>query len=158
MPPEIGHTGLIFGIDALPNTNIMNRTKFFSLVILTLSFVGLLSFITADLKTTVEDINNSIKTGNTTKFISYLADPVDLTLPKTDDSFSKSQAEVILKKFFNENKVKNFTQKQTGKSVDNSVFIIGTYESQNNKTFRSYILIKNFGGKNLIQFIEFEEE
>ena len=121
-------------------------------------FAGLTSLIQKDINTTVSEINAALKAGNVAKIVSYLSDPVDLTLPSADDSYSKSQAEVILKKFFNKNKVKSYSQKQSGKSVDGSVFIIGTYQTTTGKKYRSYFLIKSSGGKNLIQFIEFEEE
>lgn len=136
----------------------MNKIKSFYTVILAFLLIGSTAFITADVNTAVDEINAALKTGNTSKFLSYLADPVDLTLPGTDDSFSKTQAEVILRKFFTNNKVKNYAQKQSGKSVDGSVFIIGTYEATNAKVFRSYVLIKAVGSKHLIQFVEFEEE
>ncbi len=125
------------------------------LMILGLSFS---SFTSDDMKSTVDQINAALKSGNSDSFISFIADPVDLTLPGSDDSYSKAQASVILKKFFAANKVKTYTQKQTGKSVDDAVFIIGTYEATNGKIFRMYVLIKTVGGKNKIQFVEFEEE
>ena len=127
-------------------------------------FTGLLliavipAFIQTDINTTIQEINTAIKTGNVSKLVSYLSDPVDLTLPSADDSYSKAQAEVILKKFFTQNKVKSYSQKRSGKSVDGSVFTIGSYTAVNGKVFRSYILVKSSGGKHLIQFIEFEEE
>lgn len=123
-----------------------------------LLFASLSAFVQADMSSTVKAVNEALKSGNVAKFNSYLADPVDLTLPETDDSYSKAQAQVILKKFFTTNKVKSYVQKQSGKSVDNSVFVIGTYTASNGKVFRSYVLIKSIGGKNLIQFVEFEEE
>ncbi len=121
-------------------------------------FVFSAAFIQSDINSTVTEINTALKAGNISKLVSYLSDPVDLTLPDADDSFSKAQATVILKKFFSQNKVKAYSQKKSGKSVDGSVFTIGSYEAVNGKKFRSYFLIKNQGGKNLIQFIEFEEE
>lgn len=136
----------------------MTKTRILPSLFFAIIFVGITGFIQSDINTTVSEINSALKTGNVSKIISYLSNPVDLTLPSADDSYSKSQAEVILKKFFSQNKVKSYSQKQTGKSVDGSVFIIGTYATTGGKTFRSYILIKSTGGKNLIQFIEFEEE
>jgi len=136
----------------------MVKNKIFSFVIIAIIFAGLTSLIQKDLNTTVSEINAALNAGNVAKIVSFLSDPVDLTLPSADDSYSKSQAEVILKKFFNQNKVKSYSQKQSGKSVDGSVFIIGTYQTTSGKKYRSYFLIKSSGGKNLIQFIEFEEE
>ncbi len=136
----------------------MVKNKFFSFVIIAIIFAGLTSLIQKDINTTVSEINAALKVGNVAKIVSFLSDPVDLTLPSADDSYSKSQAEVILKKFFNQNKVKSYNQKQSGKSVDGSVFIIGTYQTTTGKKYRSYFLIKSSGSKNLIQFIEFEEE
>jgi len=136
----------------------MLKHKYFFFITVVMVFAGLTSLIQKDINTTVSEINAALKAGNVAKIVSYLSDPVDLTLPSADDSYSKSQAEVILKKFFNKNKVKSYSQKQSGKSVDGSVFIIGTYQTTTGKKYRSYFLIKSSGGKNLIQFIEFEEE
>jgi len=136
----------------------MTKYRFFSSIIVAVIFMGITGFIQGDINTTVSEINAALKAGNVSKIISYLSDPVDLTLPSADDSYSKPQAEVILKKFFSKNKVKSYSQKQSGKSVDGSVFIIGSYQTTTGKKYRSYFLIKSSGSKNLIQFIEFEEE
>lgn len=136
----------------------MTKYRILSSLVFVIIFVGITAFIQSDINTTISEINAALKSGNTSKIISYLSDPVDLTLPSADDSYSKSQAEVILKKFFSQNKVKSYAQKQTGKSVDGSVFIIGSYKTTKGKVYRSYFLIKSTKGKHRIQFIEFEEE
>jgi NAD/NADP transhydrogenase beta subunit len=133
-------------------------TKRFPLFVFLMAVVFAPAFTPTDIKTTINEINAAIKSGDVSKIIGYLSDPVDLTLPSADDSYSKAQAGMILKKFFSQNKVKSYVSKRTGKSVDGSMFTIGSYTAQNGKVFRSYILIKSSGGKNLIQFIEFEEE
>lgn len=109
-------------------------------------------------KKAAETVASYIQTNNTTQMLGFLNDPIDLTLPGSDNSYSKAQASIILKKFFKDFPVKTYITHQTGKSVDGAVFVIGRYESSNGKKYRVYYLIKEFSGNPLIYLMEFEEE
>jgi len=116
------------------------------------------SFVADDVAQTKATITKAFQSGNAGLLTPLLADPVEITLPTADDSYSKAQASEILKKFFSQNKPKSYTEKHSGKSVDGSVFVIGSYLTTGGVKFRSYVLIKESGGKSKIQLIEFEEE
>lgn len=128
----------------------------YCLLLFTITNVGLSQSVLS--KKTGEIVSTYIQTNNINQMLVYLNDPVDLTLPGSDNSFSKAQASIILKKFFKDYPVKTYVTHQTGKSVDGAVFVIGRYESSNGKKFRVYYLIKEFSGTPLIYLMEFEEE
>ncbi|OIP02279.1 MAG: hypothetical protein AUJ98_01890 [Bacteroidetes bacterium CG2_30_33_31] len=136
----------------------MKKQNLFSISILAFLLLSNFAFLQSDVKKSQAEINSAFQSGNITKLAIYLNNPVDLTLPSADNNYSKAQAEVILKKFFTDNKVKSFQEKHSGKSVDGSLFIIGIYSSTNGKSFRTYVLIKTIANKDLIQLIEFEKE
>ncbi len=111
---------------------------------------------------TVDDVEKkaieALKNGNTESFTSYFNNPIDISLPYNDDSYSKTQAQVIVQKFLLQYKVKTFEVKQRGHSSGGAVFVIGVYTATNGKVFRVYLLIKKTTQSAYIHLLEFEEE
>lgn len=134
-----------------------NLSKWFVFFVFGVS-ISMLSYTTEDMSSCKKNINQALSTANVNGLLVYFNESVDLSLPTADDSYGKSQAAVILKKFFEKNPVKKYVQKHSGKSVDGSVFIIGDYTTTAGKTFGVYVLIKSMKGKNVIQRLEIEEE
>ena len=110
----------------------------------------------------VNDVKNmsiqALKSGDSETFTSFFNNPIDLSLPYNDDSYSSKQAAVIVSKFLLQYKVKSFEVKQTGNSSDGSVFVIGVYHATNGQVFRVYLLIKMQDSSAFIHLLEFEEE
>ncbi len=138
--------------------NRLANASLMTVIILAIIVLGSLTPSTNDSASVREKINSSLASGKTDVILTLLSDPVDLTVPGSDDSYSKKQAGLILNKFFASNPVKSYTEKHSGNSVDGSVFTIGSYKSTNNKSFRSYFLIKKINNNYLIQLVEFEAE
>jgi hypothetical protein len=65
----------------------------------------------------------AFKAGNATKIASYFAENVDLSILETENLYSKSQAEQILKNFFLKHKPSDFTIVHKGKSGQSEYFI-----------------------------------
>lgn len=111
---------------------------------------------------TVNDVKEkaviALQNGDGETFTSLFNNPIDISLPYNDDSYSKTQAQVIVQKFLLQYKVKSFDVKQKGQSSDGSVFIIGVYTATNGKVFRVYLLIKKRAQSAFIHLLEFEEE
>lgn len=109
-----------------------------------------------------DDISNKItsalKTADASKLAINFNSTIDLQVDKTDGSFSKNQAEVIIREFFKKSPVKSYSTNHLGSSNDGSNYIIGTYTSTTNKKYRVYVLLKNRDGKLLINQLQFEEE
>ncbi len=100
-------------------------------------------------------ITEAIRKGSSSELSSYFASTIDLTVPGKEGSFSKAQAEQIVKDFFAQNQPKSFTIKHNGSSNDGSQYSVGTYVTAKN-TYRSYFLIKNVSGKFYLLQLQFE--
>ncbi|MHC1706157.1 MAG: DUF4783 domain-containing protein [Bacteroidales bacterium] len=105
-----------------------------------------------------KDISDAIRAGNVTVLARFFNSSIDLSLPGNENTYSKSQAEIIVKDFFTKNPPLSFTVNHTGSSRDGSVYFIGTYVSKVNKSYRTYCLVKKNGDKFLIQQLQFEPE
>jgi hypothetical protein len=99
----------------------------------------------------------ALRTGNAAALAEYFNATIDLTLPGSEGTYSKSQAELIVKAFFSANKPEEFEIQHQGSSGEGSQFCIGTLTTDNGD-FRTYFLVKSFGKQSLITQLQFEEE
>jgi len=72
-----------------------------------------------------QNISRAIQEGNAKTLGGYFTKTVDLTVKDIEDVYSKDQAEVILTRFFNENKTKAYAVKHEGKSKLDDYYYIG---------------------------------
>jgi hypothetical protein len=126
----------------------MKSNYFFSLFFLLVSSVTLISFVQKD------EIVDALKSGDAVKLSRHFDQTVDISMPGKSNSYSKGQAEMILKDFFNLNKVRNFELQHSG-SNPSSNFIIGKLTTANG-SYRTTVYMRQRGDKQLIQGIEFE--
>ncbi len=101
-----------------------------------------------------DEIVDALKTGDVNKLSKYFDQMVDVTIPNKSNSFSKGQAELVIKDFFTVNKVKNFELQHSG-SNPSSNFMIGKLSTSNGE-FRTTVYMRQRGDKLMIQGIEFE--
>jgi hypothetical protein len=99
----------------------------------------------------------AIRSGNAGALAVYFSATIDLTVPGSDGTYSKSQAELIVKEFFTSTPPTGFIIKHQGSSGEGSQFCIGSLETEN-VNFRTYFLIKTINGVSLITQLQFEEE
>jgi hypothetical protein len=64
----------------------------------------------------IDEVIGALRVGNSTELSKYFDDNVELTLPDKSDSYSKAQAQLIVKDFFGNNGVKGFDLKHKGDS------------------------------------------
>ncbi len=114
-----------------------------------IAFFLLSSFIS------VEDIVSAIKNGNASQLSKYIDNTIEITLRNKSNTYSKSQAELVLKDFFENNSVKNFEILHKGDN-ESAQFIIGNLVTKNGD-FRTTIYIKQKEDKLLLQEIRFEK-
>lgn len=124
--------------------------RFFTLVFVSFS---LLSYTTLP---GIEDVVSALKSGNASQVARYFDNTVEITLPEKSNSYSKSQAEVILKDFLANNPVKSFTVKHTGNNAG-SEYLIGTLVTRNG-SYRTTVFMKQKADKQFLQDIRFEHE
>jgi len=101
------------------------------------------------------EVISAIKSGNATEVAKYFDNTVELTLPEKSSSFSKRQAELVLRDFFNQNPVKNFQVIHQSEKAG-SEYCIGNLTTANG-AFRTTIYVKQVGTKQLIQELRFEK-
>ena len=101
-----------------------------------------------------EDIVSALKTGSVDKMAKYFDHMVDVSVPGKSSTYSKGQAEMVLKDFFVLNRVRNFEIQHSG-SNPTSNFIIGTLTTGSGN-YRTTVYMRTKGDKQLMQGIEFE--
>ena len=102
----------------------------------------------------IDEIISALKTGNATEIAKSFDNTVEITLPDKSNSYSKSQAEVILRDFFNNNPVKSFTILHKGEN-GGSQYCIGTLITKNG-SYRTTVFMKQKDNKQTLQEIRFE--
>jgi hypothetical protein len=103
---------------------------------------------------TFDDITVAIRLGNAGELSRYLDNRVDISLPEKSDSYSKIQAEMIIRDFFSTNVVRNFLVKKRG-SNNGAEFCIGVLQTRNGD-FRTTLLTKQKGDRQLLQELRFQ--
>lgn len=105
----------------------------------------------------IEDVTIAIKAGNSKELAKYFGPTLELILPGSEGTFSKAQAEMIMKDFFTKSVPVSFVVNQKGNSAGGAQFIIGTYKSKSEK-LNVYILLKPVSNQLMIQQMHFETD
>lgn len=122
--------------------------------IFTLALVSSAILISAFRLISIDEVVSALKTGNAAGISKYFDNTVEITLPGKSSSYSKSQAEVIITDFFNNNPVKNFELMHKGENAG-SIYCIGTLITKTG-SFRTTVFMKQKGGVYTLQEIRFE--
>jgi len=139
--------GMFLAISITIKKNAMNVKRYIGAALL-LVIVVASSFIQKD------EIVDALKSGDAEKLSRHFDQTVDISMPGKSNSYSKGQAEMVLKDFFSMNKVRNFELQHSG-SNPSSNFIIGKLTTANG-SYRTTVYMRQRGDKQLIQGIEFE--
>ena len=117
-----------------------------------LTIATLLSSFT--LFSSIDEVIAGMKAGNSTEVARFFDNTVEINTPEKASSYSKSQAELVLKDFLSSHAVKSFTVIHKGETAG-SQFCIGTLATKTG-TYRTTIFMKQKGDKQLLQGITFE--
>ncbi len=116
----------------------------------------LLSFVLFSFKSvfSLDAVAVAIRTGDVDQLAQYLDYRVDISLPDKSDTYSKSQAEMVIRDFFATNEVKNFQVK--AKSENNGAeYCTGVLQTRNGN-YRTSLYLKQKGDKLLLEAIDFQ--
>ncbi len=102
-------------------------------------------------------IISAIKSGNASALSQNFQGNVEITIKNSEASYSKAQAEQVLRSFFSSNKPSGFTIAHQGTSPEGSKYFIGTL-STSSGNYRTYVYAKSSGGGFSIQEIRFEAQ
>ncbi len=104
--------------------------------------------------TSIDEVIGALRSGNANELSRYFDDNVEVTLPVKSDSYSKAQAQVILKDFFANNNVSGFELKHKGDSPGGH-YCIGTLQTKSGN-FRAHVFMKSKGDKELVKELRFQ--
>jgi hypothetical protein len=101
----------------------------------------------------IDEVIGALRSGNSSQLSAFFDDNVELTLPDKSDSYSKAQAQLIVKDFFGNNGVRGFELKHKGDSPGGQ-FCIGTLQT-NAGNFRTNVFMKTKNGREVVKEIRF---
>ena len=105
-------------------------------------------------QSSIDGVIDALRSGSSSELSKYFDDNVELTLPDKSDSYSKAQAQLIVKDFFGNNGVRGFELKHKGDSPGGH-FCIGTLQT-NAGNFRTNVFMKSKNGKEVVKEIRFQ--
>jgi len=141
-------TGLGTFLVILLHENYTNMKQIFTL--LTISVLMTASTVFSS----IDEVIAAMKTGNAAEVARFFDNTVEINMPDKSNSYSKSQAQLVLKDFFSTNGVKSFTVIHKGEN-SGSQFCIGTLLTKS-ASYRTTIFMKQKGDKQVLQGITFE--
>jgi hypothetical protein len=102
----------------------------------------------------MDAVVSAIRTGNVTRLSPFFDARVDISLPDKSDTYSRTQAEMVIGDFFNNNTVQNFKVTQQGES-GGTFFCTGLLVTRSGN-FRTTMFFKQKGDKHYLQEIRFQ--
>ena len=102
----------------------------------------------------IDEVVAAIKSGNATELARYFDERVDISLPDKSDTYSKTQAEMIMKDFFNNKGVIGFELKHKGEQ-GGAQFCVGELITKQGN-FRTHLFMRQRGDRQLLQEIRFQ--
>jgi hypothetical protein len=102
----------------------------------------------------LDAVATAFRSGNVNQLSPYLDLRVDISLPDKSDTYSKSQAEMVIRDFFSTHSVRNFKILQQGESGD-FIFCSGILQTQSGN-YRTTLFFRQKGEKQFLQEIRFQ--
>ncbi len=133
----------------------MNNSKPFLAI-----FLMALTMLAAPALAQEEDfalLSRIIKTGNAKDLVQQFSRTVELNIDGREASYSKAQAEAVLKDFFSKSPPQMFAINHQGASKSGSPYAIGEYKNALGK-YRVWIRLKQVNGRNLVYEMSFIKE
>jgi Domain of unknown function (DUF4783) len=125
--------------------------KFISTLSIFLSLV-MVSFTTQD--SNLDDVIGALKDGKASVLGKYMDDNVEITLPDKSNNYSKAQAVLVLKDFFDNNEVKSFEVKHKG-DQNGGQYCVGTLQTKSGN-YRTTVFMKMKENKDFVKAIRFQ--
>ena len=102
----------------------------------------------------LDEVIGALRSGNAQELSKYVDDKIEISLPDKSDSYSKSQAIMVLKDFFNNNGVTGFELQFKGENGE-SKFCIGKLQTKSG-SYRTTVFMKTKEGRQLVKEIRFQ--
>ncbi|HMR57110.1 MAG TPA: DUF4783 domain-containing protein [Cyclobacteriaceae bacterium] len=102
-------------------------------------------------------MKEALKAGSAKELVKYVNQSVEINVEGEINTYSKAQAEFVLRDFFKKYPVTDFSISHTGSSKSGLQYAIGTYKSNGNQ-LTVLIRLKQTGTTHLIHEISFVKE
>ena len=119
--------------------------------VLAISALILISYRSFD---NMDVVVTAIRSGNVNQLSVFFDARVDISLPDKSDTYSKTQAEMVIGDFFNTNGVENFKITQQGES--GGIFFCAGVLQTHSGNYKTTLLFKHKGDKHFLQEIRFQ--
>ena len=124
--------------------------------IFTLSLLSLAILLSGfSQQSTIDGAINALQSGSAADLSKYFDSNVELSLPEKSDSYSKAQAQIILRDFFANNGVKGFEIKHKSETDQRAAYFIGNLLSKSGK-YRTTVYMKSRGNLQVVNQIRFQ--
>jgi hypothetical protein len=117
-------------------------------------FLGLLIVSFTTQPSNLDEVIDAFKDGKASELGKYMDDNIEISLPDKNNNYSKAQAVLILKDFFDNNEVKAFEVKHKGEQ-NGGQFCVGTLQTKSGN-YRTTIFMKTKTGKDYIKTIRLQ--
>jgi len=104
--------------------------------------------------TNLDEVIGALKDGKASELGKYMDENVEISLPDKSNSYSKAQAVLILKDFFDNNEVKSFEVKHKG-DQNGGQYCVGTLQTKSGN-YRTTVFMKTKTGKDYVKAIRFQ--
>jgi hypothetical protein len=104
-----------------------------------------------------DNITTALKTGDAAMLAKHFDGNVEITFKNAGTSYSKSQAEMVLKNFFSSHQPKAFSIAHQGTSPEGSKYLIANMNTTGGN-YRTYVYAKTINNNLVVQEIRFEEQ
>jgi len=125
--------------------------KLISTFAITFSLV-MLSFTAQN--SNLDEVIGALKDGKASELGKYMDDNIELTLPDKSNNYSKAQAVLVLKDFFDNNAVKSFEVKHKG-DQNGGQYCVGTLQTKSGN-YRTTVFMKIKDNKDYVKAIRFQ--
>ncbi len=128
--------------------------KWISLTLLVFSLASAIASVTE----IFDEIAAGIKSGDVKMLSRNFNSSIDLTIGTAENTYSKAQAEQVLRDFFAANKPTGFTIVHQGLSKEGAKYAIGTMTTSQGGNYRVYLYVKQVGNTYQINELRFMQE
>jgi hypothetical protein len=105
----------------------------------------------------INGLRTAIKAGSSKELVKSFNTMVELNFEGAKKTYSKSQAELVMKEFFKKYPPDDFQYIHKGSSKEGLTYVIGKYTYESG-SFRVWILVKKFDDRYLVELINFNKE
>lgn len=128
--------------------------KLYFIILFSFLFLNISAHAQSDV---ISNVRTAMKTGSSKELTKYFNEMVELNINGSKSSYSKTQAEFVLRDFFKNNPPVDFQYVHQGASKEGIKYAIGKY-THNDGSFRVLVLIKQIKGNYLVDLIDFSKE